>query len=220
MEEFPNTQTRILVADASTLAGASFPDLQDLIKDLHVTVLVNNVGGDIGRKNPFTYLEDHEPEEIDKLINLNDGFTTKLTRALLPTLSQNQPSTILNISSLASVGVPMLSVYGATKGYLLSFSEVLQTDLIKQGKDITVHGVLVGAVVTSSSGNQPGFFTPGARDMARETLSRAGKKPVTTAACWRHSLQYFLLSSIPQRMRQQSLMKEIEKLSQRALKNQ
>lgn len=213
-EAYPKMQTRIYIANASSLEGDGyFRDLLDPIKDLYVTVLVNNVGGIPSPVKTFAYLQDTTPEKIDAIFNLNAGFTTKITRAVIPTLIKNEPSAILNLGSAASLGLPMLSIYGSAKAYLMTLSECLQNEFIKQGKDVTVHGLMVGSVATNLNGLPPSFFTPTSEVMAKSTLRRAGKAPVVMSGFWRHGLQAIALTIWPQWIRQRlsiTILKQLE----------
>ena len=212
-QESPNVKTRIFIADASAAGDeATFKPLLDMVKDLHVTVLINNVGGDNHRGRPYVYLQDFSSGDVDKIINLNATFATKITNVMLPILMENQPSMILNISSYSSIGIPMLSVYAGTKGYINSFSEALQADLIKAGKDVTVHSILVGGVATTNSRLPKGFFIPTPRAMAASTIWRAGKGTVTMAGAYRHAFQTFGIINCPQWLRQRMLIRSLTQL--------
>ncbi|MCJ1330705.1 hypothetical protein MMC10_007391 [Thelotrema lepadinum] len=212
LRQCPKVQTRIYVVDASSYdESTSFKSLLDMIQDLHVTLLINNVGGDLGGDNAYVYLKDYQKGDIERMINLNAGFTTHVTRALTPTLMKNEPSTILITGSYSYLGFPMLSVYGGTKGYVNSFAESMQLEFMKLGKDVTVHGVLVGSVATEFSGHECSFFTPTPEEMAKGMLGRAGKAPVIMNGYWPHALQGFMVDCMPDWMRQRNFLKIIAK---------
>ena len=88
------------------------------IKDLKLTVLVNNVGGTATLAADFLPFKDHTTKEIDDLILINMLFATHLTHALLPLLTQQPAALILNTGSASHTGLPYMAVYSATKGYL------------------------------------------------------------------------------------------------------
>jgi 17beta-estradiol 17-dehydrogenase / very-long-chain 3-oxoacyl-CoA reductase len=100
-KNYPQAKTRLYVADATQPFSVEL--LNAAVEGTHLTLLVNNVGG--FPLNDFPLAQDYTSEQIDMLINLNVGFTTKIDRELLPTLIKNEPSAILNISSLASYGM-------------------------------------------------------------------------------------------------------------------
>jgi len=94
--------------------------------------LINNAGfGDFGEflNSDMKFQED--------MIALNITALTKITRYFLPELVENKGK-ILNIASVAAFQPgPMMSVYFATKAYVLSFSEALHQELKSKGVTVT-----------------------------------------------------------------------------------
>lgn len=137
----------------------------------------SKVGGNNNLPRQFMNLQEQSLSGIEATLNFNAGFTAKITRTLLPILMNNEPSLILNIGSLAALGVPRVSVHSGTKGFLVSHSESLPTELVAQGRDVTVHAVYVGPV--QSGGYTPddaSLFVPTPRSMAQATTSQAGSR--------------------------------------------
>ncbi|MCJ1391838.1 hypothetical protein MMC18_004705 [Xylographa bjoerkii] len=196
-QDFPSRKTRMFIADAFT-GLIPTDELFKLISDIQLTILINNVGGTHALSARFKSLEEHTPEEIDKVINLNAGFTTHITKALLPTLVLNGPSLILNIGSLSYLGGPWNSVYAGAKGYLMSYSNALQTELTADGKDVTVHAVLVGVVSTNRLQMKTSLFVPSARAEAQATLGNVGCGSVSITPYLPHAIQKFFLMNAPQ----------------------
>ena len=80
--------------------------------------------------NHFGALSDHNDVVLERMLMINLQCQIALCRDLLPLLSQNQPSTIINVGSiLGSIGIPGYSVYCATKFGLRGFSEALGREL-------------------------------------------------------------------------------------------
>ncbi len=88
-------------------------------------ILINNAGlGYFGR------FEDSEWNTIEKTIALNNSALIHLTYELIPVLKKRPIAKIVNISSgIARLPYPGLAVYGATKGFISSFSESLASEL-------------------------------------------------------------------------------------------
>lgn len=163
-EESPNVQIRILVADASEISEKQIEDIVSDLKDLHLTILVNNVGG----SSIIKPLADHTFAEMDNLMNVNARFPTQLTRAILPILSKSDdPSLILNIGSLgAESGVPYSVTYSGCKALNMVISKSLDMELRAEGQKVDVLGISVGRVTEVGYYKEPStFFTPGARTM-------------------------------------------------------
>jgi uncharacterized protein len=107
-------------------------------KNLHVDILVNNAGfGDHG------LFADSDPKRNDDMIVLNILTLTKLTRLFMTEMIRLKHGRILNVASTAAFQPgPLMSVYYATKAYVLSFSEALHEELI--GTDVSVTALCPG----------------------------------------------------------------------------
>ena len=90
-------------------------------RDLHVDLLVNNAG--FATYGPFV---SSERSEQRGQIDLNIGALTELTRAVLPQMVERRSGGIINVAStVAFQPVPCMAVYGATKAFVISFSEAI-----------------------------------------------------------------------------------------------
>lgn len=87
--------------------------------------LVNNAGlGDLQEFAESKY------DPIHSMLQVNVVSLTHLTHLLLPQLIKNAPSHILNVASTAAFQAgPWMTVYYATKAFVLSFSEGLHEEL-------------------------------------------------------------------------------------------
>jgi hypothetical protein len=99
----------------------------------NIGVLVNNAG--YGLSGPFTKYNAYDHLEM---MRVNMEVPVALTAALLPTLTKNAPSYILNIASSAAYqAVPGLSAYAASKAFILNFSRGLRHELKNTGVYVT-----------------------------------------------------------------------------------
>ncbi len=111
-------------------------------KGLSVDVLVNNAG--LGDTGPFAV---SDPRRVSEQIDVNVRATTTLTRALLPGMLERGSGAIINIVSMSAFQpVPYLNVYGASKAFVLSFTEALAVEL--RGSGVLVQAVCPGLVPT------------------------------------------------------------------------
>jgi short-subunit dehydrogenase len=107
-----------------------------------VTLLVNNAG--VGATAP---LLDSDVEKMDEMIRLNVGALTRLTYAAAPGFVARGGGTIINIASIVAISPETLNgVYGASKAFVLAFSQSLHHELA--GKGVRVQAVLPGATAT------------------------------------------------------------------------
>ncbi len=109
---------------------------------LVVDTLVNNAGvGHTGR-----FLE--EPaERILGMLDLNNRAVVAMTRRFVPGMLERGQGTLINVVSTAAFQpVPYLTVYAASKAFLLSFTEGLATELA--GTGVRVQALCPGLTTT------------------------------------------------------------------------
>lgn len=113
-----------------------------LRKDSRITMLVNNAGA-----AAVTPLLNSDIDAMSNMIGLNVDALTRLTYAVAPKFVERGTGTIINIASAVSIGWENLNgVYGATKAFVLAFSQTLKHELADKGVRIQV--VLPGATAT------------------------------------------------------------------------
>lgn len=96
-------------------------------KNLNVDVLINNAG--FGVSGNFT---DIDIEKETEMLLLNMVTLTKLTKLFLKDMLNRNSGNIINIASTASFQpVPYMACYGATKAYVLNFTEAIAYELRK-----------------------------------------------------------------------------------------
>lgn len=102
-------------------------------KGYMVTALVNNAG--YGLSGPF---EKYTVDQHLNMMYLNMSTLVALTRLFLPDLRSRPRAYILNIASSAAYqAVPGLSLYAATKAFVLAFSRGLHQELYKGPVSVT-----------------------------------------------------------------------------------
>lgn len=117
--------------------------VEDLLRtDASITVLVNNAG--IGATEP---LLDSNVDKMEEMITLNITALTRLTYAAVPGFVARGGGTVINIASVVAIAPEILNgVYGASKAFVLAFSQSLRHEL--QNKNVRVQAVLPGATAT------------------------------------------------------------------------
>ncbi len=114
-------QVEVIVQDLSQPGVAQV--IYDLLqtRNIQVDTLVNNAGfGDYGE---FATRDGQRQQEM---IQLNVSTLVDLTHKFLPSMQQRRSGAIINIASIAAFQpMPYLSVYAATKAFVLSFSQAL-----------------------------------------------------------------------------------------------
>lgn len=110
--------------------------------DPRIGILVNNAG--IAASGGFT---DQAPETVGKLIALNVTALTRLAHAVAPRLAKAGRGAIVNVASVVALAPELgMSVYGATKAFVLYLSQGLKLELGPKG--VYVQAVLPAATRT------------------------------------------------------------------------
>lgn len=124
-----------LSSDLATVATR----LQD---DARIDTLINNAG--IAQSGSFI---EQTPDSIDKLIALNTTALTRLASAVTPRFVQAGKGSIVNISSVVGLAPEFnMSVYGATKAFVLFLSQGMNLELSSKG--IYIQAVLPAGTYT------------------------------------------------------------------------
>ena len=119
----------VIVADLSEPGAADAIAAELAEREIEIGTLVNNAG--FGSHGEFASLDgDREREEI----MVNAFSPVALTQALLPSMLARRQGAIINVASTAAFQpVPYMATYGATKAFVLSFSEALAEEVRSQG---------------------------------------------------------------------------------------
>jgi NAD(P)-dependent dehydrogenase (short-subunit alcohol dehydrogenase family) len=104
-------------------------------------VLVNNAG----ISGPTAPVEEFDPDDWDKVVQVNLNGTFNVTRLAIPHLKKSPAGVIINMSSLAGrLGYANRSAYSATKWGIIGFTKTLSIELGAFG--IRANAILPGAV--------------------------------------------------------------------------
>lgn len=109
---------------------------------VNIDILVNNAG--FGGAGKFS--ETSLKRELD-IMTVNMAVPVVLTKFFLPGMLERKKGKILNVASTAAfVPGPFMSIYYATKAFVLSFSEALTNEL--KGTGVTVTALCPGPTST------------------------------------------------------------------------
>jgi NAD(P)-dependent dehydrogenase (short-subunit alcohol dehydrogenase family) len=104
-------------------------------------VLVNNAG----ISGPTASVEEMNPDDWEKVMQVNLNGTFNVTRLAIPHLKKSQAGCIIIMSSVAGrYGYPNRSPYSTSKWGLIGFTKTLSIELGEHG--IRVNAILPGAV--------------------------------------------------------------------------
>ncbi len=138
LEKSYQVDVRVIPADLSFHGSAQKLFTEVRAQNLKVDQLINNAGcGDHG------LFVNAELSKITQMIHVNVTSLTELTHLFLPQMIQGKFGRIMNVASTAAFQPgPLMSVYYATKAFVLFFSEGLFEET--KGTGITVTALCPG----------------------------------------------------------------------------
>ena len=158
-DELAATGAEVLVITKDLSLKTSAKSLYQDVKSCNLTVdvLVNNAGFAYG--GAFTAME---AEAVPRMVLLNAATLATLTRLFVTDMVARGSGRILNISSLSAFqAVPSMTLYAATKAFVLSFTEGLAEEL--RGTGVTVTALCPG----------PYRYRHGSRHLGRRINARS-----------------------------------------------
>ncbi|TML10678.1 MAG: SDR family oxidoreductase, partial [Actinobacteria bacterium] len=134
------------VTDESALMRA----IDDITRSLgRVRHLVNVVGGAL--VDDWHRTAEYDLDAFDRIIARNLRYAVASCREVArPLLEEGAPGSIVNISSIAARGTPLLAAYGAAKAGLESFSRTMALEWGARG--VRVNLVAPGTIKTPRAG--------------------------------------------------------------------
>ena len=196
LERIYSTSVEIIIAELSR------PDeirkVEERINSLdRLDMLVNNAG----YWEPGVFWE-HSPDPLEAMIMVHNVAPVRFIRAALPRMLERDKGDIINVSSLgAYLNMVTLENYGATKAYLISFTESLHVALM--GTGIRVQALTPGFTVTEFHSRLGADFTKEQRtwmqpeEVVDESLRALGKGPVVCIPGFKRRFIVKLASMLP-----------------------
>ncbi|WP_110589748.1 SDR family NAD(P)-dependent oxidoreductase [Microbacterium suaedae] len=174
--------------------------LRERLDDAGIRIdgLINNAG--FGIKGP---LAETDPARLDAMIQLNVASLTTLTREFLPDILAAD-GILVNIASAAAYQpCPTMAAYGASKAYVLSFTEAIAHEA--RHTKARVLAVSPGPTrteffdIAGEDAAVGGFQT--AEQVVTRTLRAldAGSRPASVVSGWRNAATATLARILPRR---------------------
>ena len=158
--QYPKNWVKTIPLDLSEPNAASELFEKIAALDLSVDYLINNAG--FGK---FCEFSDASFETYHKMLMLNINALVELTYLCLPALKSKNSGGIINVASTGSFQpLPYQAVYGASKAFVLSFSEALTGELLDT--DVRVMALCPGTT-------QSRFMEVANADTSKMTLAPA-----------------------------------------------
>lgn len=141
LREDCSVAVEVLQADLTKPADLTALDTR-LRDDARIGILINNAG--MAQSGSFVQ---QSAEAIERLITLNTTALTRLAAAVAPRFAQSGTGSIVNIGSVVGFAPEFgMTIYGATKAFVLFLSQGLSLELSPKG--VYVQAVLPAATRT------------------------------------------------------------------------
>lgn len=129
------------VVDITDLAGLTAAHARVEAEVGNVSILVNSAG--IAGTNAL--LEDYDPDEWRRIIEINLNGTFYVNKVVVPSMKAHNYGRIVNISSVAGKeGNPKLSAYSAAKAGVIGLTKSL-------GKELASYDIAVNAITPATA---------------------------------------------------------------------
>ena len=199
----------------SRLPSSSVIDFSSIaasLSDIHLTVLISNAGG--APSPVYRTLDAVGPAEMADYVSLNALFPLHLLSHLIPALARNSPALVLAVGSLSDNGLPLLSVYGPSKSFLMSLAGCVARDMRLEGRDVEVLGLRTGRVTGAGDlAEEPTLFLPDAKTFVRAALGRVGCGWPEVVPYWPHAVQQgFVVGAMPAWVRERLFLTIMSRL--------
>lgn len=173
LQQAHGINAEIIVQDLTQPGGGTAVFEAVSQKGLTVDMLINNAGfGDYGA------FSDRPLPKFMEMIQLNITALVELTHLFLAPMRQRRQGSIINVASIAGFQpLPYMSVYAATKAFVLSFSEALWAE--NRAAGIRIQALCPGPTATQ-------FFQVAEFPA---TMNESGVNMVTAAEVVQESLQ-------------------------------
>ncbi len=204
-------KTTVIVQDLTEPAAGQALFQQVQAQGLTVDLLINNAGfGDYGAFSDRSLFKQLE------MVQLNITVLVELTGLFLPVMQKQGSGGIINISSIAGFQpLPYMSVYAATKAFVLNFTEALWAENKQSG--VNILAVCPGATESEffKRADFPDSFGGGdasnmtsSETVVKEALKAMDKKQSTIVT---GGIANQLLVNIPRFVPRDLLVKAVEK---------
>ena len=142
--------------------------LYDRLKSENIDILINNAGFGL-----FGYFDETDLDREMEMVDLNIRAVHILTKLFLADFEKRNSGYILNVaSSAAFLPGPLMSVYYATKAYVLHLSAAISEELRRKGSRVYIGALCPGPVDTDF--NRVAGVTFNLRSISAEKAASCG----------------------------------------------
>ncbi|CAI3136550.1 Oxidoreductase UcpA [Acinetobacter calcoaceticus] len=199
-----NVTVEVIVLDLAQPNSAQTLFDQVQARKLSVEILINNAG--FGKWTKFL---DQSVATYQEMITLNISSVTSLCYLFLPHMLGNKKGIMINISSTGAFQpLPYIAVYGASKSYVLQFTEALAGEYASSG--VKFLAVCPGNTETNftqvANADTSGMKSSTVDDVVSATVAALDKnKPTLVVGC-----SNYLTSQLPRILSRKKMINLVE----------
>ncbi|MEJ8279899.1 SDR family NAD(P)-dependent oxidoreductase [Pseudonocardia spirodelae] len=165
----------VLPADLTDPAGLAAVEARLTARDLPVELLVNNAGVESD-----AVFAEAPVDALTAEIDLNVTALMRLTRAAVPAMTARGRGGVLNVASFAGYLPSGGNAYGASKSWVLAFTDTVAASLA--GTGVTVTAVAAGRIRAEDDPQGPLWLEPA--DVVRRSLDDLARGRTLSAPGW------------------------------------
>lgn len=196
LEKKHNVRTAVVAMDFAANRDADYATLATTIRDLDVSILINNVGQSHSIPVPFV---ETPAAEMRDIITINCTGTLRVTQLVAPLLIKRKSGLILTMASFGGIlPTPLLATYSGSKAFLQHWSTALAAELAPSGVHVQlVQSYLVTSAMSKIRRASAAIPTPKA--FVRAALGRIGRSggaqgiANTSTPYWAHGIMHWAL---------------------------
>lgn len=188
--------------------------LEKICREKTVGVLVNNAG--ISYSHPdFYHLLD--AQDLDHMVNVNCSAMIFLTAAVVGSMESRKTGLIINISSdFGRLPAPLVSLYGATKAFVIHFSKCIRYEYAPS--NIHVQCICPQVVCTKMSKvKRSSFLIPTAEKFVQHALCTVTRLKECNGYLG-HEIQSAVARLLPESILNNFIFKSTKRLREKALR--
>lgn len=184
-------EIKTFAIDFASASDVEYSRLADLIKDLDISILINNVG--LSHSIPVTFAQTPEKEVVD-IITINNVATLRVSQLVIPGMISRRRGLILTMGSFGGLlPTPLLATYSGSKAFLQYWSSALGSELERY--NITVE-LVQSYLVTSNMSKirRSSAMVPTPRAFVKTVLGKIGRAggaqgfAYSSTPFWSHAL--------------------------------
>lgn len=192
-------EVKTFAIDFASASDEEYKRLANLIKELDISILVNNVG--LSHSIPVTFAQTPE-KEVKDIITINNVATLRVSQLVIPGMISRRRGLVLTMGSFGGLlPTPLLATYSGSKAFLQYWSSALGSELERY--NVTVE-LVQSYLVTSNMSKirRSSAMVPTPRHFVKSVLSKIGRSggaqgfAYSSAPFWSHAFIRWVIGTV------------------------